>query len=78
MMREVEKWSGIQKLASSADCANHDTKFQWNRLITFAVILPLHTDWINYRRKNLITKHPCLLTTALSGSEVNVVIFKSR
>jgi len=48
MVREVEKWSGIciwdwitTKSSSVLQTGrpNHNTKFQWNRLSTFAVIL---------------------------------------
>ena len=52
MVREVKKWSAIrildQRLTSSSTVRpNHDIKFQWNRLITFAVIL------LTYRMKDL-------------------------
>jgi len=51
LVREIEKWSGmrIRDLITTKSQPvllirrpNHNTKFQWNRLITFAVIR--HTD----------------------------------
>jgi len=45
LAREVEKWSGIRIQEQIA--TNHNTKFKWNWLITFAVIL--HTNGIPRR-----------------------------
>ena len=59
MVREVEKWSGIciqdpmiNKSSSVllTERPNHNTKFPWNWLITFAVML--HTDRMSDRMTN--------------------------
>ena len=57
MAREVEQWSRIcirNQITTKSPSVlptgwpNHDTKFQWNLLITFAVILL--TEWQNDRQ----------------------------
>jgi len=62
MVREEEKWLGIRirdrskKLKSSSDFRpNHNTEFQWNRLITFAVIHP-QTDWTSDTQTDMLAQ----------------------
>ena len=54
MVREVKKWSEIRirdRIAAKSWSVypirrpNHNTKFQWNRLITFAVIQFTDNEW---------------------------------
>jgi len=67
-VREVEKWSGIRirdpmittksKSVLPIGRPNHNTKFQWNRLITFVVILLTDTE----RQTDRMTNKPHRIT----------------
>jgi len=80
-----EKWPGIrirdQKLISfPIGRPNHNTKYQWNRLIAFAIILDTdrHREWLNDNYKLLpnsvwmwVAKYP--VETAISEIHCCVV-----
>ena len=76
MAREVEQWSRIcirNQITTKSPSVlptgwpNHDTKFQWNLLITFAVILL--TEWQTDRQTERSHNHPMmeLITSVASG-----------